>query len=260
MGPLHVLLVEDEQNVCQNFKNEINEREDIILVGVTNDSYQALEFVKNDVPDAVILDLELHFGSGNGLIFLKELKELSLTLSPYILITTNNSSPITYQYARETGADFIMYKHQSDYSEKKVIEFLCTMSSVIHSNRKLKNPLHATTETLTQKRQRFKRIISKELDNVGINPKTIGYQYLIDAILILMEEATANFISIIADSYNKSYKSVEHGMKNAINRAWNTMDIDELLSHYTAKITSTKGVPTITEFVRYYANKIKNEH
>lgn len=260
MGPLHVLLIEDEKNVCQRFKDEINEREDIILVGVTNDSYQALEFVQNDVPDAIILDLELHFGTGNGLLFLKDLKNLSLSFSPYILITTHNSSPTTYQYARETGADFIMYKHQSDYSEKKVIEFLCTMSSVIHSNRKLQNPLIATTETLTKKRQRFKRIISKELDNVGINPKTIGYKYLIDSIFIIMEEGTTNFISIIADKYNKSYKSVEHGMQNAINRAWNTMDIDELLLHYTAKITSVKGVPTITEFVRYYANKIKNEH
>lgn len=259
-GPLHVLLIEDEQNVCQRFKDEINEREDIILVGITNDSYQALELIQKDIPDAIILDLELHFGQGNGLLFLKELQNLFLSFSPYILITTNNSSPTTYQYARETGADFIMYKHQSDYSEKKVIEFLCTISSVIHSNRKHQNPLNASTETLIQKKQRFKRIISKELDYVGINPKTIGYQYLIDAILIIMEKFTPNFTSIIADKYNKSYKSVEHGMQNAINRAWNTMDIDELLLHYTAKITSVKGVPTITEFVRYYANKIKNEH
>ena len=259
-GPLHVLLIEDEQDVCQRFVEEIDEREDIILVGITNDSYEALELVQNNAPDAIILDLELHYGQGNGLLFLSDLQNLSLSFSPYILITTNNSSPATYQFSRESGADFIMYKHQNDYSEIKVIDFLCTLSSVIHSNRKYQKNLNSAIETPTQRKQRFKRIISKELDYVGINPKAIGYQYLIDAIYLTMDKPLRNVTIIMSEQYNKSAKSIEHAMQNAINRAWNTNDIDELLLHYTAKITSVKGVPTINEFVHYYANKIKNEH
>lgn len=258
--PLQVLLIEDEQDVCQRFKDEIEERDDITLVGITNDSYQALKIIQDYSPDAIILDLELHYGKGNGLLFLEELRNLPLSFLPYILITTNNSSPTTYQYTREARSDFIMYKHQDGYSEIKVIEFLCMMSSIIRSNQKNQNPLYATTETPAQKKQRFKRIISKELDYVGINPKSVGYQYLIDAILIIMEDPTPNITSIIAKKYKKTTGSIERGIQNAINRAWNTMDIDELLLHYTAKIRSTKGVPTINEFVYYYANKIKNEH
>lgn len=258
--PLHVLLIEDEQDVCQCFKNEINERDDIILVSITNSSFRALELVQESTPDAIILDLELHYGKGNGLLFLKELRNLSIPFFPYVLVTTNNSSPTTYQYARETGADFIMYKHQNGYSEIKVIEFLCMMSSIIYSSQKHQNPLYATTETSPQKKQRLRRIISKELDYVGINPKTIGYQYLADAILMIIEEPSPNITAMLSKKYKKSAASIDRGMQNAINRAWNTMDIDELLLHYTAKIRSSKGVPTINEFVYYYANKIKNEH
>lgn len=257
--PLHVLIIEDEQDVCQRFKDAIDNKEDVILIGITNNSYHALEILKKDTPDVVILDLELHYGKGNGLLFLKELRNISMPFSPYILVTTNNSSPTTYQYTRENGADFIMYKHQYDYSETKVIEFLCTMSSVIYYNQKHQNPLYATTETLTQRKQRFKHIISQELDYVGINPKFLGYRYLIDAILMIADDASSNITVSLAKKYGKSSASVERNIQNAINYAWNTTDIDELLLHYTARIRSSKGVPTVNEFVFYYANKLKNE-
>lgn len=257
---LQILLIEDEQDICQRFKEEIDEREDLNLIGITNNSHRALELVRDYYPDAIILDLELHHGKGNGLHFLKELHTIRLPFFPYILVTTNNSSSITYQYARETGADFIMYKHQDGYSERKVIEFLCMMSSIILSNQKKHNPLYATTETPLQKRQRLRRIISKELDYVGINPKSLGYQYLIDAILIIAEDPIPNYTSVIAKQYKKTTASIDRGIQNAINRAWNTTDIDELLLHYTATIHSSKGVPTMNEFVYYYANKIRNEN
>ncbi len=258
--PLRVLLIEDEQDICQRFKNVAAEYEDITLIGITNNSYYALELVQENTPDVVILDLELHYGQGNGLFFLRELQNLPLPFLPYILITTNNSSPTTYQCARETGADFIMYKHQDDYSEVKVIEFICMISSIIRSNQKQENSLHAVTTTITQRKQHLRAIISKELNYVGINPKTVGYQYLIDAILMIIEGTSSHITAIIAKQYGKTPSSVERGIQNAINRAWNTMDIDELLLHYTANIHSSKGVPTINEFIYYYANKIKNEH
>ena len=257
--PLNVLLIEDDQDTCQRFKNEIEEREDISLIGITNNAYRALELTKQYHPDAIILDLELHHGEGNGLEFLNDLRNFPLPFSPYILITTNNSSTTTYKFARKCGADFIMYKYQEGYSETKVIEFLCMMASIIHSNQKEHTPLQSETETPVQKEQRLRRIISRELDYVGISQKSVGYQYLIDGILLILDKPVPNISSIIAKKHQKTTASVERAMQNAINRAWNTTDIDELLLHYTASIHSSKGVPTITEFVYYYANKIKNE-
>ena len=48
-------------------------------------------------------------------------------------------------------------------------------------------------------------------------------------------------------------------MQNAINYAWGHTPIDDLMLYFTAKIASDKGVPTVTEFVYYYANKIKSD-
>ena len=48
-------------------------------------------------------------------------------------------------------------------------------------------------------------------------------------------------------------------MQNAIKRAWDTNDIDDLLKYYTAYIRPDKGFPTLMEFICYYSNKIKND-
>lgn len=257
---LNILLVEDELDVCKRFKAEINETLDMALIDITNNSYRALELVNEYTPDVVILDLELHLGRGNGLYFLRGIKNLRIPFLPYILIVTNNSSPTTYQFARELGADFIMYKHQEGYSEGRVIEFLDMMRSIIQSKQKSSNPLRTTTETAAQKRQRLRRVINTELNYIGINPKSVGFLYLTDAILIAAEDMLPNVTLLISEKYKKTPASVERAMQNAINRAWRTTDITNLLLHYTAKIHSSKGVPTINEFVRYYGNKVRSEH
>jgi len=257
---LSILLIEDDQNTCNEIINYIDGLNDIYLVGVTNSSEEGINYVKNLLPDAVILDLELHHGSGNGLLFLDALQKLKLDIRPYILVTTNNSSTITYDYARQLGADFIMAKHQTDYSAQSVIEFLRMIKAVILKHPNRINSNHNTTETPEQKQKRIIRRINIELDNIGISPKLIGYQYLTDAIQLTIEKPESNLCAVIGSKYGKSDASVERAMQNAINKAWRTSDIDDLLNHYTAKINSNRGVPTILEFVFYYANKIKQEY
>lgn len=255
-----VLLVEDDQRACANIINLVDATDDISLIGVTDNAHKALEYVKDYLPDAVILDLELHQGYGNGLIFLQEMKQLGLSKLPYILITTNNSSAVTYDYVRQLGADFIMSKHQPNYTEKNAVDFLRMMKDIILSRVKCEAPENAADEPPAQKNKRITKRIFTELDLVGINQKSLGHQYLVDAIQIIMSQPTINLCSVIGKKYGKTAPSVERAMQNAINRAWRTSGIDDLLLHYTAKINSDRGVPTITEFVYYYANKIKNDY
>jgi len=257
---LSVLLVEDDEGACEAIKQYIDELDDVCLVGVVNNSDKALECVRDCLPEAVILDLELHQGSGNGLLFLSELKQLDLAFSPFILITTNNSSSVIYEYARQSGADFIMAKHQGDYSEKKVVDFLRIMKSTIRSKISSKVPEHNTTESPEQKSKRIARRISLEFDYIGISPKCVGYKYLSDAIQLVIKEPTNKLCAIIGSKFGKTDSSVERAMQNAIDKAWRTSNIDDLLRHFTAKISPEKGKPTITEFVYYYANKINNEY
>lgn len=257
---LSVLLVEDDDIACRDIRNYIDELNDLELIGITNNSNKAIEYVSDLLPDVVILDLELHQGGGNGLLFLNELKQLDLIYYPYILITTNNTSAVTYEYARQSGADFIMAKHQTDYSSKNAVDFLELMKDAILSKKASRSPAHNTAESPSQRNKRIVRMISLELDYVGISPKAVGYTYLVEAIQLIIDKPSSNLCAVIGEKHGKTDSSIERAMQNAINKAWRTSDINDLIGHYKAKVSSDKGVPTLTEFVYYYANKIKNQY
>lgn len=255
---LTILLIEDDSHECNEISAYIERFDDICLIGITNNADKALEYIIDMIPDVTIIDLELHNGNGNGLTLLRELQLMNPPSKPYILITTHNPSTLTHDIARQNGADFIMTKYQEDYSAKTVVDFIRTLKQVLHS-RKLNNTV-SFVESPEKRKKRLHRRICSELNKIGISPKVVGYKYLIDAILLIIDTPTPNICIIIGKNYGKTEASVERAMQNAINRTWRYGNIEDLYNHYTAKISSDKGVPTVTEFIYYYANKIKNEY
>ena len=255
---LSVLLVEDDPVACEEFVSLFESNDAFKLAGITNNSFKAVELVRDCLPDVVILDLELHQGRGTGLLFLRDLKQLFLPKQPYILVTTNNTSTTTYEYVRQMGVDFIMSKHQDDYSSERAVEFLAMMKEII-----LEKGRQAFPEAAVSPEQRNKRLmqrIASELNLLGVSPKAIGYRYLQDAILLAVKGEEGNLSRKVAEKNGKTTASVERAIQNAINRTWNASDPEELLLHYTARIHSERGVPTLTEFIYYYANKLRLEY
>lgn len=259
-NPLTVLLVEDDRKDCEMFERYIDTVEDIRLIGVINNENEALEHVKNSLPDAVILDLELHKGSGNGISFLEILGTMGLNPSPYILVTTHNISRITHERVRQLGADFVMVKSQEDYGADNVIELLRLHKQIIHDRRKKTRSKYNSVEILPfEKRKRQETRVSAEIDKIGISPRAVGRAYLIETIIYLIDGQT-DYVSEVAHKYKKTNASVQRAMQNAIDRAWCTTHPEDLLIYYTSRIRSDKGVPTVMEFIYHYANKLKTEY
>jgi DNA-binding NarL/FixJ family response regulator len=254
--PLTVLLVEDDPIECERIAKTIDAFEDIILIASTNNAKTALEHTTDYLPDAIILDLELHRGGGDGVSFINALKKAGLPYFPYILVTTNNINPVTHEQVRRLGAGFIMVKSQADYSAESVVDFLRTSKGVIQDLRYKTTAAEASVSP-ADKKKRLAVQVNTEIDMIGISPKVLGRKYLTDSILMLIEDESQNHIAAVARKYGKSDVSVERAMQNAINDAWRNADIDALQRHYTARITSDKGVPTLTEFVCYYVNKMQ---
>lgn len=255
---LHIMIIEDDTNACKHYTKYIEEYKELSITTITNNSYRALELLSEQFPEAIILDLELNTGKGNGLLFLQELKRKLLPFKPYILVTTNNSSSITHDYVRQLGADFIMSKHQDGYSEHTALDFLQMMRDIILNQHLAEKNDALPQESSLQKEKRLKRMIHMELDNIGISPKMIGYNYLTEAILLVLDGQNSNLCTTIGLHYAKTDSSIERAMQNAIKSAWRHSDIDVLLKNYTARINPDRGVPTLTEFIYYYANKIEN--
>ena len=256
VNKINLIIVEDDNNTIEEYKAGIKCFDNFYLAATTSSSSEALEKVKEYSPHAVILDLELHKGSGNGLMFLKELSALNLKNKPFILVVTNNISSVTHSIARNLGADFVITKNQSDFSCKMVLEFLSSVAaSALTSD--INSPDAAKAAVSISYRETMKEKISTELDLIGISPKLKGRQYLADAIEITCKQRVPNLCSIIAKKYSKTDASVERAMQTAINHAWRNTDIESLERYYTTYINPQKGVPTVMEFIYYYSDKIK---
>ncbi len=256
---LTLLLIEDDPAACKEMLGEINNSGDCFeLIGVTNNPNRALQHVWDSRPDAVILDLDLNDSADDSLEFLKKLKTTDISRPPFVLVLTHSTSTLSNKMVREYGADYIMSKNQQGYSAAGAIDFMKTMKSFITS-RKPESTCIGDMQSDEMKERRIQRRISNELDKLGISAKSIGYRYLIDAIAIIMKQPVQHVCNVISKKYGKTGNSVERAMQNAINRAWAATSEEELKANYTARIKSSKGIPTITEFIFYYAKKLNNE-
>lgn len=257
--PMPVLLIEDNEYEVENFKNYLNQRNDVNLIKTTALSYEGIEFTKAYMPEGIILDLELHNGEGSGLNFLEEIAKLKLDFKPLIVVTTNVSSEIIYNRIRELGVDFIFYKKQKDYNPEIVINSMISLRPILYTNKESINTTKDTTETAMEREQRIKDKINNELDLIGIANHLKGRDYLFDAIYYLLtnDEDGDSVFYYLANKYKIGNSSVSRAMQTAINHAWRMSPVEDLLVHYKARINIETGVPSPTEFVYYYKEKIK---
>lgn len=260
--PMRILIVEDDEGQCNAFREFINKREDACIVGITNSSDKALDFVKTSNPEGIILDIELHKGQGSGIEFLNHFHEYENDFKPIIIVTTNSSSDILYNNLHEQGVDLIFYKHQKDYSVNLVISTLLSLRKSLYKYNEIEeNNKELLAETKAELSERISNKINSELDMIGISSHLKGRAYTFDAILYLIEntnqEDSETVFNYLANKYKRSASSISRVIQTSINYAWRTSSPEELETHYTAKINYHTGVPSPTELIYYYSNKIK---
>lgn len=254
---LSVYIVEDDVSACKRFEQAAENIDNINIVGNTNDASVALDFIKIHKPEAVILDLELHMGSGNGLDLLKKINSFQAE-KPYVIVTTNNSNRITYDYAQKNGAGFIMSKHQNNYSEWEVLNFLNMISSSIIDARSCSVP--AFSENPDDIKGILMSDILQDLNKIGIKPSVSGYKYLSTAIYHTAVDDLSTMLDELSRMYKKTPSSIEHAMRNAINSAWTRIAPQTLYDNYKGNFREGQIAPTTTQFICYYAEKLKCRH
>ncbi|MBD5583492.1 MAG: response regulator [Clostridia bacterium] len=250
---LTVLIVEDDENDCKALAKEVNANADkLCLAGVLKSSNDALVFIRNQKPNAVILDLELQEGSGDGMDLLDKLRSVVLSPKPYIVVNTNSASKVTRNSTKKLGADYEFAKWQKGYSPKMVIDHLLRVMPEILGYEE-EPPALPSEQQLENKMRDF---VQAEFNKLGVSVKNVGYNYLVDAVILATNGENQNWGKIIGKKFGKNENGVMHAMQYAINNTWNNADINNLQKYYTAPLRKDKYVPTITEFVFYYKQKL----
>ena len=254
--PLTILLVEDDLNECGIYKNIVKNRDDVKIVSITNSSVKAIEEYEIHNPDAIILDLELTDGEGSGFDFIEAMKDYPMDSRPKIIVTTNVHSNTVYDYCHINKIDFVFYKKQNNYSRENVINTLLLLRNYESANKLV------TIEEDYKLEESIYNKINKELDLIGVGTHLHGRKYLCDAIFFIIQSGDNSKISIVQSlvaKYKKSSSTISRAMQNAILHAWRITPIEDLTKYYKARVNYETGVPTPTEFIYYYADKIRKE-
>lgn len=252
---LEIFLIEDDVTARDALIDHFKTYPCFSVAGYSDDSEEALREIKRLKPQAVILDLELKRGGGDGLDFLRKLRAENTDV--YVVVTTNNVSRITHKAARALGCDYIFTKCEDDYSPKKVADLLLNVKQLL--TEEVTEPEDESPPRAKFSDEKYlRRRVHYELNILGVNHKSCGYGYLTEAIIMAYNGENGLFPQRVGRKVHKSEQSVERAMQNAINRAWNTGDPDELCRLYTARVHSDKGVPTVNEFIYYYAQKLED--
>jgi len=260
-GPMRLLLVEDDEEEQKLFYEAANNRDDVIFTGVTDSEEEGLKILTANQPDGVILDLELHGGTGSGISFLEKINKTGKQPSPVIIVTTNVASKLVYNRLRDIGADFIYFKRQKGYSHGMVLNTMASLARYTAANNfcaaQIQINMPASADNKTEK---LADMVNAELDLIGMGHQYKGRTYLTDCILMLINIGSGgsdSFIHSVADRHGLAYSSVIRSMQTAISSAWSSSSTETLERHYTVRVSVRTGVPSPTEFIYYYAAKIK---
>lgn len=258
--PMLLLLIEDDEYECKRFKAYIETQENVKLVGITNSSNEGLELFKTYLPEAIVLDIELHKGQGSGIEFIEKAKEFMTEFRPIIIATTNASSSILYDKLHDEGVDLVFYKKQADYSPKLVISSLLSLRKMLHNFNNVDRRLETYIESPAEYDAKISKRIDAELNLIGIGSHLKGRKYIHDAIMHLIkgdiDESGETVFNYLANIYKKTSSSISRVMQTAINSAWRNTAPDDLEKYYTAQVNYNTGVPKPTDLIYHYKNKI----
>lgn len=257
-----LLLVEDENQSRVDFKDYIQTLRPALSYPVSfymaKGESEALSLVQKFDFDNIILDLELDESDGDGIAFMEKFNQLKPTQKPYIVVTTNNRSPITKDAARKAGADYIFWKKKPDYSPKLVMEHIC----IVYQS-KIKSC--QTSPVTTVKKLSLHDEIKVKISKIGINADLLGRNYVVESILNVIKSNNPNIklhkdvYPLIAKKYKVTVESVNRAIETALNKAWIITDYNTLAEHYPLSVGGSKGAPTPKEFVLNVANFMREE-
>lgn len=241
---LNTLLFTCNSPACQSLVHYMNQQKDFHLtIATENIDFTNDTSLLHDL-DILIWDLEEENQCDN-LIKLIDSTGL-LSHKPYILVIAAMNDNDTLDRLHSAGADFIISKSKPDYSAKYIIDFLRL------AHEKPKTPCRCHHDYYP----RMLHIIHEELDAAGLNHCQMGYGYLAEAILLYLEKDNLYLAPTLSARHQKSTLSVTRAMQNAIDSAWKkTTDFSPM---HEITIHSSRGIPTVSDFVRHYGNIIRN--
>lgn len=253
-----VIIVDDNQNLCKILQNYLQRQEDLIIAGIANNGLEAMELIQTQEPDLIILDLVMPNLDGLGV--LERINARGLMSRPkIIMLTAFGQESLTHQ-AMMLGVDyFILKPFDLDIIGKRIRSLTQDLPSTALNKSSTTTPVMPTA--VNEKNLCVE--VTTIMHQIGIPAHVKGYQYIRDAILMVVKDVsllgavTKELYPGIAKKFNTAPSRVERGIRHAIELAWERGHTDTLKRIFGYSMNIERQKPTNSEFIALLADKLR---
>lgn len=243
---IKVLIADDNREFCELLKEFISQEEDLKLVGIAYNGLEALEIIDKEKPEVLVLDIIMPHLDGIGVLE----KLTSANPRPKIIMLTAFGQENVTQRAIELGADYYILKP---------FDFTVLATRI----RQLIDGDPVPQYTTPIKTKNLDVAVTNIIHEMGVPAHIKGYQYLRDAILMVVEEVsllgavTKELYPAIAQKYLTTPSRVERAIRHAIELAWDRGNVEMMNRFFGYTINLERGKPTNSEFIAMVADKLR---
>ncbi|SHN82420.1 sporulation transcription factor Spo0A [Desulfitobacterium chlororespirans] len=254
---IKIVVADDNRNLCQMLQDFLQSQDDLEVIGVAYNGVEAWDLIQAQEPDLVIIDLVMP--SLDGLGVLERINGRTTASRPkVIMLTAFGQESLTHQ-AMMLGVDYFILKPFDLEILGKRIRSLT--QSAPSSSTPMTSTMNAVTNAGTS--VNLGAEVTNMMHQIGIPAHVKGYQYIRDAILMVVEDVsllgavTKELYPAIAKKYDTAPSRVERGIRHAIELAWERGHTETLKRIFGYSMNIERQKPTNSEFVALLADKLR---
>ncbi len=266
---ISVLIADDNQDFSHTLASYINAQSDMEVIGMAKDGSEAIDIIANTTPDVVLLDVIMPRLDGLGV--LENINIIKSNKKPIcIMLSAVGQDKIT-QKAVSLGAEYYVVKpFDIELLIKRIrdIKFFKPSQQDNANNfiaRESRQQYIEIDKDENKKGENLEALVTNIIHEVGVPAHIKGYQYLREAIMMVVNDIdvinqiTKSLYPKIAYKFNTTPSRVERAIRHAIEVAWGRGQQEAVERIFGYTISAAKGKPTNSEFIAMIADKLRLE-
>ena len=251
-------IVDDNEMMREHMRVLFEDDNRIEIVFEAADGLEALQCIRQNQPDVVLLDLIMP--RMDGVEVLQNLRrDTSLKKLPAVIVVSAVGQERILDMVFSLGAAYYIMKPFEDKLLVRRVQQLIGGQSLppvqSKSSSRVSYGYNGMSDTDLE--------VTHLLHDLGVPPHIKGYQYLKDAIMMVAEApeiinaVTKTLYPTIATMNSTSSSRVERAIRHAISVTWRKGNSRLMNDMFAYTIRSGAGKPTNSEFVAILAEKIR---
>ena len=261
-----ILIADDNQDFSKTLSTYLESQEDMEVIGMAKDGNEAVEMIKNAIPDVVLLDVIMPHLDGLGV--LENINGIKKDGKPLcIMLSAVGQDKIT-QKAINLGAEYYVVKPVDiELLIKRIreLKYYKPNTRLDFISREIKAQYIEIPANSEKAEENLEALVTNLIHEVGVPAHIKGYQYLREAIMMVVKDIdvinqiTKSLYPQIAHKYHTTPSRVERAIRHAIEVAWGRGQQEAVENIFGYTISAAKGKPTNSEFIAMIADKLRLE-